>query len=144
MNRHAAAELLRHTCAEVAPGLWLGGDAAAVPDQVTTVVTLEATTPAVTATGVVEHRCHFADSRWQPVDRTPLDAAIEAVTFATGPTLVRCRHGLNRSALTVCLALRRDGKAAAEALHLVTARRPGALTNPYFAALIRTYPNEPR
>jgi hypothetical protein len=137
-----AAEL-RRSCAEVMPGLWIGGELARIPEGVSTVITLEATAAPLALAGGTELRFPFRDSRWEPVPRTVVDAAVEAVVDAQGAVLVRCRHGLNRSALVVCLALALRGVPVTDALQLVRAVRPGALTNPYFADLITTYPQEP-
>jgi protein-tyrosine phosphatase len=137
-------EQLRSTWTPVFGTVWIGGDLAPVPDGVRTVVTLEATAPPVAREGVTEHRFPFRDSRWEPVPREPLEAAVDAVVQARRLVLVRCQYGLNRSALVLCLALplmsttrRRD------AIAHIRRARPGALTNPYFADLIRSYPKEP-
>jgi hypothetical protein len=139
-----AVEELRRSCAEVAPGQWLGGQLAQIPNVVSTVITLEAATAPLDVAGVTEFRFPFRDSRWEPVPHPVLEAAVEAVRAAEAAVLVRCRHGLNRSALVTCLTLMRGGVAAEEAVGHVRMVRPGALTNPYFADLITTYPQEPR
>jgi hypothetical protein len=137
------AESLRRTCVEVVPGLWIGGDAADVPPEVTTVVTMEGVTPSLGLTGVLEHRYPLRDTRWEPVARGPLEAAVEVVASRSGPVLVRCRHGVNRSALVVCLALRQEGLSGAEVVEFVRTARPGVLTNPYFVDLIANDPRDP-
>jgi hypothetical protein len=139
-------EQLRSTCAPVLPTLWIGGDLAPVPADVTTVVTLEATAPPLQLAGVTEFRFPFRDSRWEPAPRDPLDGAVEAVLQARGSVLVRCQHGLNRSALVLCLALLSMGTITTrrDVVGLIRRARPGALTNPYFVDLVRSYPQEPR
>jgi hypothetical protein len=137
-----AAEL-RRSCAEVMPGLWIGGELARIPDGASTVVTLEEATAPLALAGVTELRFPFRDSRWEQVPRTVVDAAVDAVVASDGPVLVRCRYGLNRSVLVVCLSLISRGVPAEEVVGLVRAVRPGALTNPYFTDLITTYPQEP-
>lgn len=143
MTTSEAADALRSTCSEVVAGAWIGGELAAIPDGVTAVVTLEQATPASGLAGVVELRLHLRDTRWEPVLREPLEAAIQAVVCRDGPILVRCQHGLNRSALVVGLALRQLGHDASEVVALVRAVRPNAFTNPYFLDLLRTYPRDP-
>jgi hypothetical protein len=143
MTRIDETDTLRHTCVEVVEGVWIGGEAAAVPETVTTVVTLEGATPPLELAGVTEHRFPMRDTRWEPVAHGPLAAAIETVVDRDAPVLVRCRHGVNRSALVVCLALRRADHGWAEAVALVRAVRPGALTNPYYLDLVATYPEDP-
>jgi hypothetical protein len=135
---------LRRSCAQVTPGLWIGGELARAPEGVSTVVTLEATTAPLALVGVTELRLPFRDSRWEQVPRPMVDAAVDAVVASDGPVLVRCRYGLNRSVLVVCLALMCGRVAAEDAVRLVRSVRRGALTNPYFADLILTYPQKPR
>jgi hypothetical protein len=137
-------EQLRSTCTPVFGTVWIGGDLAPVPDGVRTVVTLEATAPPVEREDVTEHRFPFRDSRWEPVRREPLEAAVEAVVRARRPVLVRCQYGLNRSALVLCLALPSMSDTSRRgAMANIRRVRPGALTNPYFVDLIRSYPQEP-
>jgi hypothetical protein len=144
MSATAAHEQLRSTCDRVLGSVWIGGDLAQLPAGVRTVVTLEATAPPVVREGVTEHRFPFRDSRWEPVPREPLEAAVEAVVQAQRSVLVRCQYGLNRSVLVLCLALpRMSTTGRREAISHIRRARPGALTNPYFADLIRSYPQEP-
>jgi hypothetical protein len=147
-SRGDAVAVLRGTCAEVARGWWVGGDDAPVPAEVGTVVTLDDASPPVpdrsgSASAVVEVRHPFFDGRWEPVVSGQVDAAVAAVLAADGPVLVRCRYGLNRSALVVGLALVRRGWPAADVVHRLRSVRPGALTNPYFVDLLATSPDEP-
>jgi protein-tyrosine phosphatase len=134
---------LRRTRVEVARGRWLGGDLTPMPSDVSVIITLETTTPPLHLAGVTELRFPFRDSRWEQVPRRVVDSAVAAVVAVECPVLVRCRHGLNRSALVMCLALMRGGVTAENAVARVRAARPGALTNPYFVDLIRSYPQEP-
>jgi hypothetical protein len=129
---------------EVRPGWWFGGEAASVPSGVEVVVTLEEAAAPLAGLGVVEVRHPFRDSRWEPVPRATVDAAVEAVLEADGPVWVRCRYGLNRSVLVTGLALRRRGWGSSEVVRRLREVRPGALTNPYFVDLLATYPEEPR
>ena len=135
---------LRSSCVAVQSDLWIGGDLAPLPAEVRTVVSLDAATPRLEPGGVVEHRHPFRDTRWEPAPRGPLEQAVAAVVQAAGAVLVRCRHGINRSALVVCLALSaRDHLDPQATIDLVRRQRPGALTNPYFAEFVRRYPQEP-
>jgi hypothetical protein len=137
-------DALLRSCVEVRPGWWFGGEAASVPSGVEVVVTLEEAAAPLTGRGVVEVRHPFRDSRWEPVPRAAVDAAVEAVLGAGGPVWGRCLYGLNRSALVTGLALRRRGWGSSEVVDRLRAVRPGALTNPYFVDLLATYPEEPR
>jgi hypothetical protein len=137
------AVALRRNCAEVVPGWWFGGEQATVPAGVGVVITLDAATLPVATPGVVELRHPFRDSRWQPVPRATVVLAVAAVVEADAPLFVRCRFGLNRSALVTGLALRRCGWRATEVVQRLREAQPGALTNPYFADLLATYPTPP-
>ena len=135
---------LETTSAIVVPGLWLGGVFAPVPDRAAVVVTLDETAPPLGRSGVIEVRAPFLDSRWQPVDRAPLQTAVEvAADNLDAGVYIRCRHGLNRSALVAALALRAHGWWAETVVTVVRDVRPGALNNPYFAALVHAWPRDP-
>jgi hypothetical protein len=121
---------------EVVPDRWIGGEAVSVPPDAELVVTLEEAAAPLAGPGVVEVRHVFRDSRWEPVPRMTVDAAVDAVLVADGPVLVRCRYGLNRSALVAGLALRRRGWRATEVVERLRTVRPGALTNPHFVDLL--------
>jgi hypothetical protein len=142
MTPSPTQEQLRSTCAPVLPTLWIGGDLAPVPADVTTVVTLEASAPPLELAGVTEFRFPFRDSRWEPAPREPLDGAVAAVVQARGSVLVRCRDAINRSALVLCLALLSMDTIATgrDVVGLIRSARPDALINPYFVNLIRSYP----
>jgi hypothetical protein len=144
ISRAPDADALSRSCAEVVPGLWLGGDAAPLPPGCRVVVTLADSAAPVGAARVVEARHPFRDSRWEPAPRVVLDAAVAAALGTADTALVRCRHGLNRSALVAGLVLRQRGLTAAAAVDRLRAVRPGARTNPYFLDLLTTYPEEPR
>lgn len=59
---------------------------------------------------------------------------------ASGPTLVHCQAGLNRSSLVIATALMLEGMAAADAIDLLRQRRsPAALCNPSFEAWLRAF-----
>jgi hypothetical protein len=143
-SRARDADPLRRSCTEVAPGLRLGGGASPLPAGCRQVMTLDDAAAPVTASGVVEVRHTFRDSRWEPAPRWVVDAAVAAGQSTSGTTLVRCRHRLNRSALVTGLVLRQRGLTAAAVVERLRAVRPGALTNPYFLDLLTTYPEEPQ
>lgn len=135
---------LRTSCAEVAPSWWIGGDLAVLPTVVRSVVSLDAASTPVGRAGVVEHRHPFRDTRFEPVPRDVLEAAVAAALSAPAAVLVRCRHGINRSALVVCLALIDGGRLdPPAAIARVRHARPGALTNPYFVDLVLRFPQDP-
>ena len=136
--------MLEATTVQVQPGLWIGGASAPIPDEVSIVVTLEQTTTPVTRAGMTEVREPFPDSRWQPIDGARVAAAIRAARPAPeAGVLIRCRHGLNRSALIAALVLVVRGWTPDEAVDVVRRARPGALSNPYFADLVRSWPEDP-
>lgn len=58
----------------------------------------------------------------------------------TGPTLVHCQAGLNRSGLLTAVALVRDGMVPSEAIALLRESRSDAvLCNPLFESLVMEY-----
>jgi hypothetical protein len=57
--------------------------------------------------------------------------------------LIRCRHGINHSALVAGLVLRERGWDGEEVIAAIRRARPGALTNPYFLDLICDWPDDP-
>jgi hypothetical protein len=134
---------LERTCVEVQPRLWIGGAFADRPPDLDLVVTLDEAAVALGGDQVAEVRSPFPDSRWLPVDAARLEVALDATGCCAGTVLVRCRHGLNRSGLVAGLLLRGCGWSPDAALQAVRAARPGALGNPYFAALVATWPGDP-
>jgi protein-tyrosine phosphatase len=56
----------------------------------------------------------------------------------SGPVLVHCQAGLNRSSLIAAAVLRLDGKTADEAIEIIrTKRSPACLCNPTFEMWLR-------
>ena len=137
-------EEYEHSHARIHPRMWIAGAAAPIPAPVTTVVTLHQPARPVPAT-VTETLACFADSRFQPVPTDIVRRALNTVLAAWPhrPVLVRCHHGLNRSALIVGLALHQAGQPATDVVAHLRHVRPGALNNPYFADLVATWPNDP-
>lgn len=126
----------------VGPGRWIAGAHDPLPPGVRVVVTLDDTAPPVTDAEVTEVRSPFPDSRWHPVDTAAVTTAV-AATRTGGAVLVRCRHGINRSALVLALTLVAEGASPDQAITTLRTARPGALTNPYFVELVRRWPEDP-
>ena len=137
-------DALQYSTATIAPGMWIGGAYAPIPEDAHGVVTLDNLAPPVLDPAVRESRAPFPDSRFQPVPLGPMSAALAAAdTYRAHGVLIRCRHGLNRSALIAALTLRNHGDSAHRAMEQIRSKRPGALSNPYFADLIAHWPNDP-
>jgi protein-tyrosine phosphatase len=77
-------------------------------------------------------------------DLAVLDGVVQSVAGAWKggrKILVHCRMGLNRSGLVDALVLRQVfNLTGAEAMKIVQARREGSLSNPVFAAHLRSLP----
>ena len=137
-------DALQYSTATIAPGMWIGGAYAPLPKDARGVVTLDDLAPPVLDPAVRESRACFPDSRFQPVPLGPMSAALAAANAFRGHgVLIRCRHGLNRSALIAALTLRDHGLPAHRATEQIRSVRPGALSNPYFADLVTHWPNDP-
>lgn len=143
MSDYSFGADLRHSCVEVVPGLWIGGGDAEVPERVRTVVTIEETTPPLGLPGISETRSPFLDWNFEPVPHDVVQQAVDVAAAAEGEVLIRCAYGLNRSALVVALILVAGGHRADEAVDLIRAVRPGALSNAYFVDLIHVWPGDP-
>ncbi len=101
---------------------------------------------------VIRHRLHtqltitMADALGE-VDSNQIVAIATWVNAcrASGPTLVHCQAGLNRSSLVIATALMLKGMAAVDAIALLRRRRsPAALCNPSFEAWLLAFETEPR
>lgn len=134
---------LLSTSVQIVPGLWIGGAYAPLPASTSVVVTLDDLATPIEQPGVSEARHPFPDSRWHAIDHVVVRAAIDAADTPTGHVFIRCRHGINRSALIAALLLRARGWSGAEDIDTIRRARPGALTNPYFCDLIRHWPDDP-
>lgn len=135
---------LESTAVRVDHGLWIGGALASPSEKVSLVVTLDEHAPRIDDVAVTEVREPFPDSRWQPIDTDRVtNALLAADAHQDGDVLIRCRHGLNRSALVAALLLRRHGWTPDAAIDVVRRARPGALSNPYFVDLVTTWPDDP-
>lgn len=82
------------------------------------------------------------DSFYVPADEAMSAARVLADEHRVGrKVLVVCHMGLNRSGLVSALTLwHLSGRAGADCLGCVQARRPGALFNPAFAGFLRHLP----
>ena len=130
---------------EIVPGLWQGGCAngLVLPDFIEHVVSLypwERYVINMPLTSYMEVAMHD-DCR--AVDREQIEALARWVNVCrkTGPTLVHCQAGLNRSGLVVASALCLDGKGVYDTiLHLRRIRSDAVLCNPRFVEhLIESY-----
>lgn len=88
--------------------------------------------------------CVFADLEVFPTQISRIRDTAQAVArHLTGaperPVYVLCQYGMNRSGLITGLVLRDLGLAADQAIDLIRAARPGALSNLTFLQLIQTY-----
>ena len=80
------------------------------------------------------------DSLEQGTDQVDAIAAWVAACRKTGPVLVHCQAGLNRSSLVAARALMLEGLTGAEAIDLLRTKRSEAcLCNPAFEAYIRSF-----
>ena len=126
---------------EVLPDLWLGGceDGLILPAFIKNLVSLY---PWETYT--VQHELHSSlevrmlDSVDQAFDQVDHIAAWVNSCRETGPTLVHCQAGLNRSSLVVGRALMLGGMTADDAIALIRKKRsPACLSNPSFERWLR-------
>jgi protein-tyrosine phosphatase len=129
---------------EIVPDLWLGGceDDLVLPDFIAHLVSLypwERYTVNHELDSALEVRMFDSiDQAFHQVDSiaTWVNACRES-----GPTLVHCQAGLNRSSLVVGRALMLDGMAADEAIALIRRKRsPACLSNPSFERWLRSLP----
>jgi protein-tyrosine phosphatase len=127
---------------EVADNLWQGGCAEglvlpAFIDHVLSLYPWE-------AYAVRHHLTSFREVRMYDDANQALEETVpELATWVnhcrqTGPTLVHCQAGLNRSGVVVAYALMLDGMSAAEAIARIRERRsPSVLCNPQFERWLR-------
>lgn len=130
---------------EIAPNLWTGGctDGLILPDHFAHVVSLypwesyQARHQLISSLGVRLY--DSADGTdWEAVESL---ARWVNVCRRSGPVLVHCQAGLNRSGLVAGLALVLDGMEPADAIGLLRERRSAAvLCNPTFERWLRSRP----
>lgn len=121
---------------EILPDLWLGGceDGLVLPTFVEHLVSLypweQYTVRHELASSLQVRMYDSVDQAFHQVDGI---AAWVNECRATGPTLVHCQAGLNRSSLVVGRALVLDGMDPVEAIALLREKRsPVCLSNPSF------------
>lgn len=126
---------------EIADNLWLGGceDGLVLPDFIDHVVSLypwesyEVRHPLRSRTEV-----RMLDSVDQGFEQVDDLAAWVNECRATGPVLVHCQAGLNRSSLVAARALMLAGSTADDAIATIRKRRsPACLCNPSFERWLR-------
>jgi hypothetical protein len=121
---------------EIVPGLWLGGceDGLILPSFIHHLVSLypwEKYTVNHELDSSLEVRMY--DSVDQAFGQVDGIAAWVNVCRGTGPTLVHCQAGLNRSSLVAATALILEGMPADQAVALIRKKRsPACLSNPSF------------
>lgn len=127
---------------EIADNLWQGGcsNGMVLPEHIKHVVSLypweryEHEHDLVS--GVSVQMLDDTDQGFEMVDAL---AAWVNVCRQSGPTLVHCQAGLNRSSLVAARALTLDGFSGSEAIALIRERRsPACLCNPAFENYIRS------
>ena len=133
---------------QIAEDLWQGGcaEGLALPADIDHVLSLY-----TAERYVVQHRLRSQLSVVMEDDLGELDSE-QVVAIAawvnnclrTGPTLVHCQAGLNRSGLIIATSLMLKGIDAQAAIALLRARRsPAALCNPSFEKWLLKYPVPP-
>jgi protein-tyrosine phosphatase len=81
------------------------------------------------------------DSLDQELDRVSVLAGWVNACRKTGPVLVQCQAGLNRSSLVTATALMLEGMPAEKAIALLREKRsPACLCNPAFEEWLRAFP----
>jgi protein-tyrosine phosphatase len=133
---------------EIVPGLWQGGSAdwMVLPEFIAHFVSLSRRKPCTVAHDLVTQLARrMTDSAAQ--DMSVVDPVARWVNDCreTGPVLVQCAAGLNRSGLVVARALTLGGMTAEQAITLIRARRsPACLRNEAFEGWLRGLPPEGR
>ena len=127
---------------EIAPGLWQGGctNGLVLPDHIRHLVSLypwESYTVRHEVASAVAVRMH--DAADQATDQIPALAVWAGTCRKSGPVLVHCQAGLNRSSLVTAMVLMMDGLTADEAIGLIREKRsPACLCNPEFEKWLRS------
>lgn len=121
---------------EIAPNLWQGGcrDGLILPTFIDNLLSLYQWESYTVTHGLKNTKTvEMYDSTEQGFEQVDELARLVNEWRKTGPTLVHCQAGLNRSSLVATRALILDGMPAEEAVALVRERRSNAcLCNPAF------------
>jgi protein-tyrosine phosphatase len=127
---------------EIAPNLWQGGceDGLVLPKAIRHLVSLcpwESYDVRHDLASSVSVR--MLDGRGQDMGLIPELARWVNACRVSGPVLVHCQAGLNRSSLVVASALMLEGRTADEAIALIREKRsPACLCNPDFEEWLRS------
>jgi protein-tyrosine phosphatase len=125
---------------EVIPGLWVGGACGSLlPEEIRHVVSL------IGGIGYeVKHPlhsvliAHWNDDAEQDLGQVGPMAQWVNSCFPTGPVLVHCGAGLNRSSVVAARAMMLTGMSADDAISLLRSRRSEyCLANPHFEKWLR-------
>lgn len=121
---------------EIVPGLWQGGcqSGLVLPASISHLVSLYQGESFTVRHALASTRSvRMLDSTTQDVGGVDAIAMWVNECRASGPVLVHCQSGLNRSGLIVARALTLDGMPPADAVALIRERRsPACLSNPAF------------
>ena len=139
---HGSAAFDVPLISEIAPNLWQGGceDGLILPDFIKHLVSLYPW-----ESYIVRHVLDSAllvrmyDSADQTFEQIEELARWVNLCRTTGPVLVHCQAGLNRSSLVAARALILEGMSADDAIMTIREKRsPACLCNPAFEAYLRT------
>lgn len=133
---------------EIAVNLWQGGcaDGLVLPDSFRHLVSLYQSEHYTVKHGLQSALAvAMLDRPGEDLERIPVIAAWVNACRKTGPVLVHCQAGLNRSSLVVAAALMLEGATAESAIALIRHKRsPACLCNPAFEDWLLSFHAEPR
>lgn len=139
------------TLAGVHTGIWMGGAQSRFGDEI--LVESMAQSCVIDTAGEMPSEFRSGTGLWVPCVFTDLDSvpphmdriyatarrvadAIRRGEGAPDAVYTVCQHGMNRSGLLAGLLLRELGMSGSDAVALIVAKRPGALSNLTFRGLI--------
>ncbi|MDB5042204.1 MAG: dual specificity protein phosphatase [Candidatus Eremiobacteraeota bacterium] len=126
---------------EIAENLWQGGceEGLVLPDFIVAVVSLYPWEKYRITNGAVRHEIEMYDSTEQAFDQVDELAALVNQHRKSGPVLVHCQAGLNRSSLIAARALMLEGMSADAAITTLREKRSQAcLCNKSFERWLRS------
>ena len=127
---------------EIAPNLWQGGcqDGLVLPKFISHLLSLYMWEQYTVSHKLrTSHTVEMRDSVSQSMSQVDKWARWVNARRRTGPVLVHCQAGLNRSSLVVCRALMLDGWTANDAIYEVREKRsPACLCNDSFEQHLRS------